>query len=121
MTARKTKGTTLRLLQAYFPAKSIRGTKLRCPVFSIKGPKSTSRPGITKKTESRAKRMAFMRQMPMSGPILNCMKSMAARPPMVVRALALISVMARLRAAMAASRMGRVWCCSLKWLQRMTA
>ena len=57
----------------------------------------------------------------MSGPILNCMNSMAARPPTVVRELALISGMARLRAAMAASRMGMVSRCSLKWLHRITA
>ena len=62
-----------------------------------------------------------MRQMPISGPILNCMNSMAARPPTVVSELALISGIERLSAAMAASRMGSVSCSSLKWLQRMTA
>ena len=65
--------------------------------------------------------VALMRQMPMLGPILNCMNSMAARPPTVVRELALISGMARLRAAMAASRTGMVSRCSLKWLHRITA
>ena len=32
--------------------------------------------------------MALIRQMPISGPILNCMNSMAASPPIVVNELA---------------------------------
>ena len=57
----------------------------------------------------------------MSGPILNCMNSMAARPPTVVRELAPISGMALLRAVMAASRVGMVCFSSLNRLQRITA
>ena len=65
--------------------------------------------------------MALIRQMPMSGPILNCMNSMAQRPPIVVRELEPIFTMALLKAAMAASRVGRVFRSSLNRLQRMTA
>ncbi len=46
---------------------------------------------MTTKTDSMENRMALMRQMAISGPILNCMNSMATRPPMVVRELELIS------------------------------
>ena len=48
---------------------------------------------MTTKTDSMENRMALMRQMAISGPILNCMNSMATRPPMVVRELELISGM----------------------------
>lgn len=67
-------------------------------------------------TLSRAYSMAFMRHMPMSAPILNCMNSIAASPPTVVRELALISGMDFASAAMAASRMGSVSCCSLLYM-----
>ena len=42
---------------------------------------------MTTKTDSMENRMALIRQMAISGPILNCMNSMATRPPMVVREL----------------------------------
>ena len=54
MTPRKTKGTTFRVAQAYFPAKVIFGTRFRCSVLSIRGPNSTSNPGMTIKTDSSA-------------------------------------------------------------------
>ena len=68
---------------------------------------------MTTNTASRANRIALMRHTAMSGPSLNCMKNMATRPPMVVRELEPISGMALLRAAMTASRTGRVRCSSL--------
>ena len=76
---------------------------------------------MTTNTDKIANKMDLIRQMPISGPILNCMNIMAARPPMVVRLLAPISGMPLLRATMTASRRGRVWCSSLKRLHRITA
>ena len=57
----------------------------------------------------------------MSGPSLNCMNSMATRPPMVVRLLAPISGMDLLRDTMTASRSASRRCSSLKRLQKMMA
>ena len=76
---------------------------------------------MTTNTEIIEKRMALMRQVAISGPILNCMNSMATRPPMVVRELELISGMLLLSDSMTASFSGMVWCSSLKWLQKMMA
>ena len=87
----------------------------------MSGPNSISRPGITTKAESSANRMDLMRHRAMSGPSLNCMNSMATRPPMVVRELELISGMLLLSDSMTASFSGMVWCSSLKWLQKMMA
>ena len=95
--------------------------KLLWRVFSIHGPKSISRQGMNTNTENRAKKIALMRQMPISGPSRNCMNSMATSPPTVVRLLAPISGMPLLRAWMTASRSGSVSCSSLKRLQRITA
>ena len=79
------------------------------------------KPGINTNTDSRAKSTALIRQMAMSGPILNCMNIMAIRPPMVVRLLEPISGMPLLKAAMTASRMGSCCRSSLYRLHRMTA
>ena len=87
----------------------------------MSGPKRTSRPGITTNADSSAKPIDLMRQMAISGPSLNCMKSIATRPPMVVRELAPISGMDLLSARMTASRMGSDLCSSLKRLQKMMA
>ena len=73
-------------------------------VLSISGPKSMSRPGMMKKTEPSAKNIDLIRQMAISGPTLNCMNSMAMRPPMVVRLDAPISGMPLESASMTASR-----------------
>ena len=74
----------------------------------MSGPNSTSSPGMITNTDKSANTIALMRQMPISGPILNCMNSIAARPPTVVSELAPISGMALLSATMAASRTGSV-------------
>ena len=97
------------------------GMKFLWRLFSISGPNITSSPGMTTKTESSANKIALIRQMPMSGPILNCMNSIAARPPIVVSELAPISKMALLSATIAASRMSCVCLSSLKRLLKMTA
>ena len=76
---------------------------------------------MTTKTDSMENRMALIRQMAISGPILNCMNSMATRPPMVVRELELISGILLASDSMTASFKGRVSCSSLKWLQKMMA
>ena len=95
--------------------------KFLCCVLSISGPKSIKSPGITIKTDSKANKIAFIKQIAISWPSLNCMNSMATKPPIVVRELAPISGIDLLRAVMAASRMGSVWCSSLNRLQRITA
>ena len=65
--------------------------------------------------------MALMRQMAISGPILNCMNIMATRPPTVVRQLDEISGMLLDSASMTDSFNGRVSCSSRKWLEKMMA
>ena len=76
---------------------------------------------MIKNTDSRAHIMDLIRQIAMSGPILNCMNIMAARPPIVVRELEPISGMPLLSAITTASRVGRTSCSSLNRLQRITA
>ena len=87
----------------------------------MSGPKSISSPGITTNADSRAKKMDLIRHSAISGPSLNCMKSIAIRPPMVVRLLAPISGMDLLSATMTASRSGSSRCSSLKRLQKIMA
>ena len=78
----------------------------------MRGQNSTSRPGIRVNTDRRLRRIALISTMAMSIPMANSMKPRAARPLTVVREEALISGMALLRAAMAASRAPRASCSS---------
>ena len=65
--------------------------KFLCFVFSMRGAKSMMIPGMRRNTDTRLKTMALIRTIPISGPILYCMKVMAIRPPTVVRELPDIS------------------------------
>ena len=76
---------------------------------------------MTTKTASMEKRMALMRQTPISAPTRNCMNSIATRPPMVVSELELISGILLAVASMTASFSSKLCFSSLKWLQRMMA
>ena len=70
---------------------------------------------------SSANKIDLMRQSAISGPSLNRMKSIATRPPMVVRLLAPISGIDLLSETMTASRSGSSRCSSLNRLQKMMA
>ena len=93
---------------ANFPTMGISGMKFLCFVFSICSENSMMTPGISRKTETRLIRIALIRTIPRSGPILYCMKVMAIRPPMVVREEPDISGIALERASITASLGGRV-------------
>ena len=66
---------------------SILGRNSLCWVLTRALANSISRPGIRVNTDSMLKQMALMSTMAMSGPMPNCMNSMAPRPEMVVRLL----------------------------------
>ena len=70
-------------------------------------------PGISKNTAHRLKMIALISTIPISGPILYCIKVMAIRPPMVVRELPAISGIALLSAMITASLAGSDACSSL--------
>ena len=68
---------------------------------------------MRKNTANSEKKMDLIRQMPRSKPRRNSIKSIATRPPIVVRLLPQISGTALLRATMTASRVGSFSCSSL--------
>ena len=99
-----TGGIILRVFHAKRPMPSMRGTKLRCFVFSIALPKASSSPGMSRNTDSMENTMDFISTLPRSPPRPNCMKVMAISPPMVVRLDDAISGTAFSSASIIASR-----------------
>ena len=97
------------------------GIRFLWRVLSISLLNSTSRPGISVKTQSILNRIALIRTVARSRPMPKCMNASAARPLMVVSEEEEISGMALESAAIQASRVGIVSCSSLKRWHRMMA
>ena len=100
----KMNGMTKRVTYANLPIKLIFGTKDLCFVFSMSPEKSISSPGIRVNTDRSDRPMALMRTIPMSAPILYCIKTRAKRPETVVSEEAQISGIDLESATMTASR-----------------
>ncbi len=103
------------------PISVICGSSLRCPVLSISLLNNIRRPGISVKTDKRLNKIALIKTVDKSRPILKCMKARAARPDMVVREEEDISGIALESAAIQASLASRVSCSSLNRWQRIIA
>ena len=114
-------GMIKRVLMSNLPTAVILGIRFLWRVLSISLLNSTSRPGISVKTQSILNRIALIRTVARSRPMPKCMNASAARPLIVVREEEEISGIALESAAMQASRVGSVSCSSLKRWHRMMA